>query len=160
MKQSVLVAGIFHDLCLMDIPIIASYQRDEEQSHFRHILKKVYFELIECDLFHRFLKRDIIISYGDVIHEFITEGHKSAKWCGINKHYCLVFSINFHRPYIWSDNYHCKKHLTNWFNITSHYSEKEQLSIRNYRQTFGQLIRNSTTEILIEENQKEEEQEE
>lgn len=154
-STNVLVVGIFYDLQLIQVPAIQPIKNIDDVEEYTSVVKNMYFEFIASDFFKKFLYRDIIISYGDVHEEMVVERSHSVKWCGIYDHYSLVFSLNFHRPYIWADSSMSKKELTNWAYVTkSNNSDdcddnNEYVNIKQYINTYEKMIKTSTKESNI-----------
>lgn len=149
-----IVAGIFDDMCLLQLPWVIEFKKEKD---FNKALENIYMCVIKSDLFKQRLSSDIIISYGDVMYDMITEKKSSSKWCRVNRYYCLVFSVNFHRPYIWSEG--CKKELVRWDKLRhgSQISHVDTVCINKYQQRHRTMIRNGgKDEYREEENQPEE----
>lgn len=149
MCSNVFVAGIFYDFKLIDVPLTISIDDLNDPEEYKATVKNIYFAVIESEIFTKFLHRGVVVSYGDVLEEMVVKRMPSFKLCGIFEHYCIVISLNFHRPYIWTDSFGCRKELTNWSYVdmgTSSDATRSTKSneVRKYIATFDKMIKKST----------------
>jgi len=154
MCSNVFVAGIFYDFTLIDVPITVSINDLNDPDEHKETVKNIYFAVIGSEIFKKFLHRGVVVSYGDVLEEMVVKRMPSFKLCGIFEHYCIVISLNFHRPYIWTDSFGCRKELTNWsyvdmgmdMNMHSSHTTGSAKSneVKKYVTTFEKMIKNST----------------
>ena len=148
MSTNVFVAGIFYDFKLIEVPTIMSIDNIDDADEYKSVVRNVYFNVIGSDIFKNFLRRGVVVSFGDVLEDMVVEKLLSVKLCGIFDHYCIVFSLNFHRPYIWTDSFGCRKELTNWAHVDIHPDDRSEKygEVQKYVATFGKMIKSSTTD--------------
>lgn len=153
-SSNVIVAGIFYDHKLIEVPRIRPINDIDDIEEYKAVVKDIYFDFIESNLFKNFLQRGVVISFGDVYEELVVEKSPSVKCCGIFNHYALVFSFNFHRPYIWTDSFNCKQELTNWSYVTVHPDDNDEkyFQIQQYVHQYGRMIKNATKDSITYEN--------